>query len=143
MLNAFFVALILVSVLVAAFTGQMEAVSTSALEAAKKSVELALGLVGVMSLFMGLMRVAQDGGLLRIVARAAAPLMRRLFPGVPADHPAMSAMILNIGSNFLGLGNAATPFGITVILSLSTPRSASNPAMTWLTGRTMSAFFHT
>jgi spore maturation protein SpmA len=117
-LNVFFVALVLVSVLVAAFTGHMEAVSSGALESAKKSVELALGLVGAMSLFMGLMRVAQDGGMLRLVARAAAPVMRRLFPDVPEDHPAMSAMILNIASNVLGLGNAATPFGIRAMQEL-------------------------
>ncbi len=118
MLNAFFVVLVLVSVLVAAFMGHMEAVSSSALDAAKKSVELALGLVGVMSLFMGLMKVAQDGGLLRLIAKASAPVMRRLFPDVPADHPAMSAMILNIASNILGLGNAATPFGIRAMQEL-------------------------
>jgi spore maturation protein SpmA len=117
-LNAFFVGLVLLSVLVAAFTGHMEAVSSSALDAAKTSVELALGLVGVMSLFMGLMKVAQDGGLLRLIASAAAPVMRRLFPDVPADHPAMSAMILNIASNILGLGNAATPFGIRAMQEL-------------------------
>ncbi len=118
MLNAFFVVLVLGSVLVAAFMGHMEAVSSSALDAAKKSVELALGLVGVMSLFMGLMKVAQDGGLLRLIAKASAPVMRRLFPDVPADHPAMSAMILNISSNILGLGNAATPFGIRAMQEL-------------------------
>ena len=118
MLNAFFVVLVLVSVLVAASTGHMEAVSSSSLEAAKTSVELALGLVGAMSLFMGLMRVAQDGGLLRLIASAAAPVMRRLFPEVPEKHPAMSAMILSIASNMLGLGNAATPFGIRAMQEL-------------------------
>src|SRR5262245_53246451 len=96
----------------------MDAASGSALDAAKRSVELAIGLVGAMSLFLGLMKVAQDGGLLRIVAKAAAPVMRRLFPEVPADHPAMSAMILSITSNFLGLGNAATPFGIRAMQEL-------------------------
>lgn len=118
MLNAFFVALVLLSVLVAAFTGHMDAVSSSALDAARKSVELAIGLVGAMSLFMGLMKVAQDGGLLRILAKAFAPVMRRLFPDVPENHPAMSAMILNIASNVLGLGNAATPFGIRAMQEL-------------------------
>ncbi len=118
MLNAFFVALVLISVLVAAFTGSMQAVSGSVLDAAKNAVELALGLVGAMSLFMGLMKIAQDGGMLRVIASAAAPVMRRLFPEVPPDHPAMSAMILNIASNFLGLGNAATPFGIRAMQEL-------------------------
>jgi len=117
-LNGFFAVLVLLSVLAAAFTGRMEATSSGALESAKKAVELALGLVGAMALFMGLMKIAQDGGLLRVVARATAPVMRRLFPEVPADHPAMSAMILNIASNLLGLGNAATPFGIRAMQEL-------------------------
>jgi spore maturation protein SpmA len=127
-LNAFFVALVLVSVLVAAFTGHMEAVSSSSLDAAKKAVELALGLVGAMSLFMGLMKVAQDGGLLRLIAKAAAPVMKRLFPDVPENHPAMSAMILNIASNMLGLGNAATPFGIRAMQELDRLNPAKGTA---------------
>lgn len=90
----------------------------AALESAGKAVDLSLGLVGALALFLGLMRVASDGGLLQVVARAAAPLLRRLFPSVPADHPAMSAMILNIASNLLGLGNAATPFGIKAMMEL-------------------------
>lgn len=118
MLNVLFAALVLLSVLVAAFTGRMEAVSSSSLEAAKKAVDLALGLVGAMALFMGLMKVVQDGGLLRLLTRATAPLMRRLFPEVPPDHPAMSAMVLSIASNFLGLANAATPFGIRAMQEL-------------------------
>jgi spore maturation protein SpmA len=127
-LNAFFVGLVLVSVLVAAFTGNMDAVSSSALDAAKKSVDLALGLVGAMSLFMGLMKVAQDGGLLRLIAAAASPVMRRLFPEVPKDHPAMSAMILNIASNVLGMGNAATPFGIRAMQELDRLNPAKGTA---------------
>lgn len=118
MLNAVFAALVAVAVLVAAFNGSMEAVSSGALDAAKKAVDLAIGLVGAMALFLGLMRIAQDGGLLRVIARAASPVMRRLFPEVPADHPAMSAMILNIASNVLGLGNAATPFGVRAMQEL-------------------------
>lgn len=96
----------------------MEPLTRAALESAGKAVDLSLGLVGTLALFLGLMRVASDGGLLRIVARAASPVLRRLFPGVPADHPAMSAMILNIASNLLGLGNAATPFGLKAMMEL-------------------------
>jgi spore maturation protein SpmA len=117
-LNAFFVALVLVSVLVAAFTGRMPAVSSASLDSAKKAVDLALGLVGAMALFMGLMKVVQDAGLLRLLTRATAPVMRRLFPEVPPEHPAMSAMVLSIASNFLGLANAATPFGIRAMQEL-------------------------
>lgn len=118
MLSAFFVGLVLLSILLAAFTGHMEAVSGAVLDSARKAVELALGLVGAMTLFLGLVKVAEAGGLLRIVARAVAPVMRRLFPEVPPEHPAMSAMVLNIASNVLGLGNAATPFGIRAMQEL-------------------------
>lgn len=96
----------------------MQQVSTAMVDSATGSVELALGLVGVMALFLGLMKVAEEGGLLRIIARLIQPLMVRLFPQVPADHPAMGAMILNMSANALGLGNAATPFGIRAMQEL-------------------------
>jgi len=118
MLNGLFIVIILASILLAASTGQMQALTSAILQDSRKAVELAIGLVGVMAFFLGLMRVAQDGGLLRIIARAVGPLMRKIFPGVPADHPAMSAMILNIASNMLGLANAATPFGIKAMEEL-------------------------
>lgn len=136
MLSAFFVGLVLLSVLAAAFTGHMDAVSDSVLDSARKAVDLALGFVGAMTLFLGLVKIAEDGGLLRIVARAVAPVMRRLFPDVPSDHPAMSAMILNIASNFLGLGNAATPFGIRAMQELDrlnpAPGTATNAMVLFL-----------
>jgi spore maturation protein SpmA len=87
-------------------------------ESAGGAVELAIGLVGVMTLFLGLMKVAEAGGMLVILARLIRPLMVRLFPEVPADHPAMGAMILNLSANALGLGNAATPFGIRAMQEL-------------------------
>jgi spore maturation protein SpmA/spore maturation protein SpmB len=96
----------------------MDALSTAMVESAAGSVELALGLVGVMALFLGLMKVAEAGGLLVIIARLIRPLMVRLFPSVPAEHPAMGAMILNLSANALGLGNAATPFGIRAMQEL-------------------------
>ncbi len=88
------------------------------MESASGSVELALGLVGVMTLFLGLMKVAEAGGMLTILARLIRPLMVRLFPNVPPDHPAMGSMILNMSANALGLGNAATPFGIRAMQEL-------------------------
>jgi spore maturation protein SpmA len=104
---------------VAGGTGPMEALSRSMVESAAGSVELALGLIGVMTLFLGLMKVAEEGGLLRILARLIRPLMVRLFPDVPAEHPAMGAMILNLSANAMGLGNAATPFGIRAMQELN------------------------
>ena len=118
MLNGIFVVIVLFSILMAAFTGRMEMLSKAVLESARSAVTLALGLIGVMAFFLGLMRVAADGGLLRIMARAVHPVMRFLFPAIPRDHPAMSAMILNITSNLLGLGNAATPFGLKAMMEL-------------------------
>jgi spore maturation protein SpmA/spore maturation protein SpmB len=96
----------------------MEVLSKAMIESATGAVELAIGLVGVMALFLGLMKVAEAGGLLTILARLIRPLMVKLFPDVPADHPAMGAMILNLAANMLGLGNAATPFGIRAMQEL-------------------------
>lgn len=130
LLNAIWLGLILASVVCAAFTGRMEETKLAAFEGAKSGVSIVIDLVGAMVLFLGLMRVAQDGGLLRAVARALAPLLRRLFPDVPPEHPAMGAMIMNLASNVLGLGNAATPFGLKAMVELGTlnrtPASASD-----------------
>ena len=96
----------------------MAALSTAMVESAAGAVELALGLIGVMTLFLGLMKVAEAGGMLSMLARLIRPLMVRLFPDVPPEHPAMGAMILNMSANALGLGNAATPFGIKAMQDL-------------------------
>ena len=96
----------------------MEILSTAMIKSAGGAVELAIGLVGVMALFLGLMKVAEAGGMLTILARLIRPLMVKLFPDVPAEHPAMGAMILNLSANMLGLGNAATPFGIRAMQEL-------------------------
>ena len=125
-MNAVFFAIVLVAFLTAAlrqFAGTagpapMEAVGAAMIEAAGGSVTLAIGLIGVMALFLGLMKVAEAGGLLTVIARLLRPLMVRLFPEVPPDHPAMGAMILNIAASALGLGNAATPLGIRAMQGL-------------------------
>jgi spore maturation protein SpmA len=118
MLNSIFFFAILISTLLAAWNERMPELTDAVLRDSRTAVELALKLVGVMAFFLGLMKVAEDAGLLGRVARAVSPLMRRLFPSVPADHPAMSAMIMNIASNMLGLSNAATPFGVKAMEQL-------------------------
>ena len=118
MLNAIWVGLVVIAVVVAAFTGRMEAVSQGALEAAKDAITLVIGLTGGMILFLGLVQVASEGGLLRAFIRLLRPVLRRLFPDVPPDHPAMHAMIMNLAANMLGLGNAATPFGLKAMVEL-------------------------
>ncbi|WP_260293802.1 nucleoside recognition domain-containing protein [Sedimenticola hydrogenitrophicus] len=126
-MNVVFFLLVLIAFLTAAWRQfslpaaditPMDALSRAMIDSATGAVELALGLVGVMALFLGLMKIAEQGGLLKILARLIRPLMVRLFPDVPADHPAMGAMILNMSANMLGLGNAATPFGIKAMQEL-------------------------
>lgn len=110
--------------------GAMEQLSRAMIDSAGGAVELAMGLIGVMTLFLGLMKVAEAGGLLQIISRLIRPLMIRLFPEVPPEHPAMGAMILNLSANMMGLGNAATPFGIRAMQELNrlnpNPGTATN-----------------
>jgi spore maturation protein SpmA/spore maturation protein SpmB len=129
--NIIFFALIAIAFLVAAYQQwifvptapdvpiPMDAMTTAVVEAAGKAVDLAIGLIGVMALFLGLMKIIEEAGLLKVIARLVKPLMIRLFPDVPPEHPAMGAMIMNMSANFLGLGNAATPFGIKAMEELN------------------------
>lgn len=118
-MNTVWLTLVIAAVVAGAFGGNMEAVTAASIDSAKDAVTLALGLVGLMAFWLGLMRVVQEAGLLHTLARWLRPVMTRLFPDVPADHPAMSAMIMNIAANMLGLGNAATPFGIKAMTELN------------------------
>ncbi len=117
-INIIWLAMILLATVSAAYTGTMAEVTKASFESAKSAVTLALGLIGPMALWLGLMKVAEAGGLLQAVARGLRPVMVRLFPDVPAEHPAMAAMIMNMAANMLGLGNAATPMGIKAMQEL-------------------------
>jgi spore maturation protein SpmA len=97
---------------------KMKEVTNSALDYAGIAVEIAIGLIGIMALWLGVMKVAEDAGLIKIIANAMRPLTKFLFPEVPQDHPAMGAMIMNMAANMLGLGNAATPFGLKAMEEL-------------------------
>lgn len=117
-INLIWLFMILLATVVASYNGTMKEMLDASFESAKSSVNLAIGLIGVMALWLGLMKVAEAGGLMRLIARAIRPVMVRLFPDVPAEHPAMSAMIMNMSANALGLGNAATPMGIKAMMEL-------------------------
>ncbi|MCB0322288.1 MAG: hypothetical protein KDD69_01910 [Bdellovibrionales bacterium] len=117
-INAVFLFFVVGAILFAAYTGRMQAVTDASFEAAKSAVTLAIGLIGIMALWLGLVRVLEAGGFMYTLAKALRPVMVRLFPDVPPLHPAMGAMILNISANMLGLGNAATPFGIKAMAEL-------------------------
>ncbi len=122
------VLLLVASVVTAALTGRMTALPGAIAESAGKAVTLSIGLVGVLSLWLGLMKVAEEAGLVRVLGRLARPVLRRLFPSVPADSPAMGAMTMNIAANMLGLGNAATPFGIRAMEELERENPAPGTA---------------
>lgn len=117
-LNAIWLFLIVSATVVASYSGKMADLTNASLESAESAVELAIGLVGGMALWLGILKVVEAAGLMRLIARAIRPLMIRLFPEVPSDHPAMSAMLLNMAANALGLGNAATPMGLKAMTEL-------------------------
>ena len=106
--------------------GDLEAFSrllTALFDAAKSGFEIAIGLTGMMALWLGLLRVGEKAGLIGVLARGVDPMFRHLFPGVPAGHPAQGAMTMNMSANMLGLDNAATPMGIQAAKRLKTPGS--------------------
>ncbi|MDP2340600.1 MAG: nucleoside recognition domain-containing protein [Deltaproteobacteria bacterium] len=96
----------------------MKALTDKSLDSAKGAAALAIGLIGVLALWSGLMRVAEKAGLVALLARALRPVLTRLFPDVPPDHPAMGAIVMNMSANLLGLGNAATPLGLAAMKHL-------------------------
>lgn len=120
----------------AASDGALKGLTQKSLDAAADAAKLALGLTGVLALWMGVMRVAEKAGLVALLARALRPLLVRLFPEVPADHPAMGAIVMNMAANLLGLGNAATPLGLEAMKRLQelNPRkdTASNAMVLFL-----------
>jgi spore maturation protein SpmA len=115
---------------------KMKDVTNAVLEYAGTAVTIALGLIGIMALWLGIMKIAEEAGLIKIIARSLKPFTKRLFPEIPSDHPAMSSMIMNISANMLGLGNAATPFGLKAMEEMekinSNKGTASNSMVTFL-----------
>ncbi len=120
MLNWVFLVLVVGATLTAAFTGTMGAVTSASIASAKGAVDLSLNLAGQMTLWLGFMGVLREAGLMHSIARFLKPILTRLFPDVPPDHPAMGSMVLNIAANMLGLANAATPFGLKAMKELDT-----------------------
>ncbi len=143
MLNYIWLAFLLIAVLVGGFTGKLQPMTTGAFKTAESAVmDIALPLVGIMVIWLGIMRLAEKSGLVQIIARILQPLLRRLFPEVPPEHPAMGAMVMNMAANMLGLGNAATPLGLRAMALLNQlnprPGVASNAMCTFLTINTAS-----
>jgi spore maturation protein A len=136
MLNYIWFGLMAVALVVAAFNGTADAVTKGAIDSAKTAVEIALGLVGIMTLWLGMMRIAEASGMVTLLGRALRPVLRWLFPELPPDHPANGAIVVATAANMLGLNNAATPLSIKAMEELQelNPRkdTASNAMVTFM-----------
>jgi spore maturation protein A len=132
MINLIWLLLLAGGIIYAGMTGRIELVTPSAITAAENAVTLAFKLTGVMCLWLGMMKIAERAGLVRLMSFIIGPLIRRIFPSVPPGHPAMGAIVMTVSANMLGLGNAATPLGIKAmqeLQKLSRDRETATPAM--------------
>lgn len=132
MINVIWLLLIAGGIIYAALSGRVEQVTQAAIGAAEQAVDLAFRLTGVMCLWLGMMRIAERAGLVRLVSAVVGPLIQLIFPSVPRSHPAMGAIIMTISANMLGLGNAVTPLGIRAmqeLQQLNKNRDIASPAM--------------
>lgn len=132
MINVIWMALILIGFVFAAVQGNIETVTSAAFDGAKTGVTVCFGLISVLVFWLGMMRLAEDSGLLQKIAKLLSPIVRFLFPDVPKNHPAMGYILSNMSANLLGLGNAATPMGIKAMQELQTlnpDKTAASPAM--------------
>lgn len=115
MINIIWFILLASGIIVGFINGNMEAVTEAAISNAESAVAISLGLIGVMALWFGIMKIAEDAGLVSSISKALKFVMKPLFPEIPENHPAMGAIVMNMAANILGLGNAATPLGINAM----------------------------
>lgn len=127
-INLIWLLLIIIGILVAAIKGQPEIITDTVIQSANLGVRYSFDLIGLMTFWLGIMRLGEAAGLVDILAKIIRPFTRVLFPSVPANHPAMGAILLNISANVLGLGNAATPFGLKAMQELQLLNKNSNEA---------------
>ncbi len=142
MLNYIWLALVMLAVTIGGWNNRLKEVTDGAFDGAKTAVTIALGLIGIMAMWLGVMRLAERAGLIQRIAHGLRPIMRRLFPDVPPEHPAMGSMLMNMAANMLGLGNAATPLGLRAMRDLERlnrqPGTATNAMCTFLAVNTSS-----
>ena len=142
MINYIWFGLFATGIITAMFTGKMAEVTEAVFSAAKVSVELAIGLIGIMALWLGLMKVAEKAGAIGFISRLLHPVLRWLFPGIPKGHPALGSMVANMAANMLGLGNSATALGLKAMDDLQElnedKESASDEMCTFLAINTSS-----
>ena len=142
MINYIWFSFIFIGFVASFLTGDIQKVTDASLLYANSAVELAIGLVGTISLWCGLMKIAEEAGLVKKLGDFLKPVMIRLFPDVPPDHPAMGSMVANIAANVFGLGNAATPLGLKAMKDLQTlsddKKTATNAMVMFLAINTSS-----
>lgn len=118
MVNYVWLGMIVFGIIVAAVNGNIEVVTKAALDGANNAVKISISLIAIITFWLGIMKLAEEAGLVRALAWLVRPVMLFLFPGVPKDHPAMGAIVMNLSANILGLGNAATPMGLIAMREL-------------------------
>ncbi|NMB00437.1 MAG: hypothetical protein GX971_02775 [Firmicutes bacterium] len=132
MINYIWFFLILAGVITAASKGQINLVTEGILKGSEQAVLVSAGLIGIISFWSGMMKIAQDAGLMETLARIMGPIAKRLFPDVPPQHPAMGSLLLAMSANLLGLGNACTPLGLKAmgdLQDLNRDRTTASNAM--------------
>lgn len=136
MLNYVWMGLMIIAIVVGTINGRLSEVTKAAFDMAETSVTIAFGLIGIMALWLGIMKIAEDSGLIKVLAKIIKPISKRLFPDVPVDHPAIASILLNLSANWLGLSNAATPLGLKAMEELQKLNeqkdTASNAMVTFL-----------
>jgi len=141
-MNIIFSLLILIGIIVAAANGRIEIITETAINSAISAVERIFGLIGIISLWLGIAKIAEKSGLIETLSRILYPFVKHLFPTIPEGHPAMGSMLMNMSANILGFGSAATPFGLKAIAEMQElnddPETASEAMCTFLAINTSS-----
>ncbi len=118
MVNYVWLGMIVFGIIVAAVNGNIEIITKAALDGANNAVKISISLIAIITFWLGIMKLAEEAGLVRALAWLVRPVLRFLFPSVPKDHPAMGAIVMNLSANILGLGNASTPMGLIAMREL-------------------------
>jgi spore maturation protein A len=117
-LNYIWFIMLVLGIAVGVMNGRIDEVTQAVVNSSQNAIELGVGLLGIMCLWTGLMNIAEKSGIIRKISKAIRPVMSFLFPGIPREHPAGGAIVMNLVANFLGLGNAATPLGLKAMNEL-------------------------
>ncbi|MCY7525365.1 spore maturation protein [Bacillus safensis] len=128
MVNLIWVFLTVIGLVYAMFNGTMQEVNEAVFKGSKEAVTISIGLISVLVFWLGLMKIAEEAGLLNFFSKLCRPFISKLFPDIPPNHPAMGYILSNLMANFFGLGNAATPLGIKAMEQMKSLNGGKNEA---------------